>query len=149
MRSRFLCYTFRTFPYISALKDQGINPFIFGTLKKDLEQFKSLILDNRPELIVGLAKKHKGETTIETTATNRFNRNGKISSNGKDQYSLFVPAFWPFPKSTRPSTSFCNWTMYSISKYLDESASTTRLLFAHIKESEIEPLVQKILDPDL
>ena len=148
MNSKLLFYTFRTFPFIDELKRHGVEAFIFGSLKKDLERFTSLILEQRPGLIVGLARKQRGKTEFDSVAINRFNKKGRVSANGRELYELLIPYCCSetkqFSVSTRPSTSFCNWTMYSISKHLEDSCLPAKLLFVHIKEADISALLQSL-----
>jgi len=52
---KILYYTFRTFPK----KDQIPDAFVFGKLNQDFELFSKKILEEKPDLILGIAKPNK------------------------------------------------------------------------------------------
>lgn len=106
-----ILYTFRTNKHTKKFKDI----FIFGKLKEDFKSFTELIQKKNPKLIIGLAEV-KAKTRIESIAVNRFGKTGIINKAGKKLYKLHVPKDLPFPISKKPTTSFCNWTMYKISE---------------------------------
>ena len=109
--SQIFTYTFRTNKHAKKFKDI----FIFGKLKEDFKSFTELIQKKNPKLIIGLAEA-KTKTRIESVAVNRFGKAGIINKAGKKSYKLHVPKDLPFTISKKPTTSFCNWTMYKISQ---------------------------------
>lgn len=105
-----LLYSFKNFPYLELLEENGLEVFVFGKLKEDLEILKAKIIDEKPNLILGIAKSTSKESTFEAFAVNKFNK-GKVSSNSIiDTYELFLPQ--DLPKSLKirktPTTTFCN-----------------------------------------
>ncbi len=125
-----MIYTFRTCPF----KDHFPEAFVFGKLKLDLEILKKKILEEKPEIILGIAKA-KDFTRFETTVINKFNKN-KINPDGKTSFALYIPSKI-FPKSKNPTHSFCNWTAYKIKEFLKENNLPTKLAFVHVKEQDI------------
>ncbi len=101
-------------------------------MKEDFEKFTKLIQRKKPKLIIGLAEV-KTKTRIESVAVNRFN-NGLINQAGKKLYKLHVPKDLPFPVSKKPTTSFCNWTMYKISQL------GIPLTFIHFNKKDLEKI---------
>jgi hypothetical protein len=51
-----MIYTFRTSPFKDELQKQFKEVFIFGSLKKDFEEFKRKIAESKPKYIIGIAK---------------------------------------------------------------------------------------------
>src|ERR1700759_4649430 len=115
-----LIYTFRTFPRLEQLPDKT---FVFPKLKEDLETLKQRLVDEQPEYIVGIAAS-TGLSRIEPTTVNQFNK-GKISKEGPDSFNLFVPEASPFKPASRPTHSFCNWTMYKLQEFITNSGLKT------------------------
>lgn len=136
-----LVYTFRTFPYKSALSKFCDNYFVFGKLKDDLKKFVRIVGQRRPDLIVGIAKSSKNYSRFERKAINQFNKTGVISKDGAPSYKLYYPSkgYKAIKLSDKPTDSFCNWTMYKIAEYINKSK--TRLMFVHIKEKDIKKLL--------
>jgi hypothetical protein len=119
---RILFYTFRTFPH-NLLIDYGLEyTFKFGKLHKDLSILESTIADMQPDLIVGFSLSYNSRQ--ETIAINRFN-NGVINKNEPSEIKLSHIDTSPFPDSTLPTRTFCNWTMFKI-------AQKHRVSFHHI-----------------
>jgi hypothetical protein len=133
---KILVYTFRTFPHTDKLKSIFNNVSVFGELKIDIKQFTSKILKEKPDLILGIALS-KGISVFEPKTVNKFN-SGKIKKDGKDELQLFVPM--AFKTSSKPSSSFCNYSMYKIRSFLEENNLNIPFGFAHINENEISCL---------
>ncbi len=128
-----IIYTFRTFPWIDELPRDS---FVFGKLNEDFEKFKEVILRNKPDLILGIAKSDK--TRVETRAINRFNKTKKIIKDGPESYSLYTPDFAKgFKLASKPTDSFCNWTMYKIANFLEEEKLSTKLSFIHTTKENL------------
>lgn len=136
-----LVYTFRTNKHLPVFKDAGIDIFIFSNLKKDLSNFQKLIKKLKPKNIVGFAEV-KTRSRFETRAVNSFGQNGKVSRDGKDSYSLYVPQINIFPKSTAPTNSFCNWTMYKISEIVEYQSVNN--FFIHFNQKDLDKMVNFI-----
>jgi len=112
--------------------------FVFGALKKDLNTFETLVIKKKPRYIVGIAIVKRGISRFESVAINQFQGNKKCSSRGKKEYSLFMPLTPSlFPVNKNHSDSFCNWTMYKISEFLEKNQSDTKLIFIHLRPEDI------------
>lgn len=134
---KVLIYTFRTSPFTAELEEQfGQKPFIFGRLKEDLEKFKKLIDETQPELIIGFAKSPYKYSLIEAKAINRFNKSKSIVKNGVAEYKLHLPEQIPTGMKVRQegTDSFCNWTMYKLAAYVEDS----KLTFIHLGTDLLE-----------
>jgi hypothetical protein len=131
-----LIYTFRTFRH----KDVIDKPFIFGNLKKDLASLQDLLIVQRPKYIIGVANTNSF-SRIEPVAVNIFSKNKKVSKDGPDEFRLFIPKFAPFATSDKYTTSFCNWTMYKIARFIDSNGLDTKLIFVHVNSDDIGGLL--------
>ncbi len=129
-----LYYTFRT----NKFKDKIPEAFIFGKLKEDFEVFSKRILEENPDLILGIAKSSKSQ--LEQFAINQFNKNKIIDKNGPKSINLYIPNKTSINKSKKTSDSFCNWTTYKIAKLLLDNNLNTKIAFAHIKEEDLDNL---------
>jgi len=141
-----LFYTFRTFPWFDDLKSIiGQDVFVFGKLKEDLEKFKKLIDENQPDIIIGIAKSPHQSSQMEAYAINNFHGK-KIDKNSKiELYKLHCPKIENIKLNDRPSNTFCNWTMYKISEYLDQKNIDTKLIFIHTKKDDLHLLPNLII----
>jgi pyrrolidone-carboxylate peptidase len=133
-----LVYSFRTNKHLDKFKEEGVEVFIFGKLKEDLKKFQDLIERLKPKFIVGLAE-IKTQSRLETLAINSFGQKGKVNKVGKDFYYIYTQAQAPFPKSKRPSNSFCNWTMYKIAEIV--STKNTKFSFVHFNRNDLEKVL--------
>ena len=137
---KILIYTFRTFPYLPELNDVFPYVFIMGSLKEDLSSFYSLIMQEKPDFILGVAASTDGKSYFESRTVNRFNKMGRVIAGGKEELILFVPNDGLIPVSTRVSTGFCNYTMYSIASYIEHKKMSTRFAFCHVAVKDIKLL---------
>lgn len=129
-----LIYTFRTFPF----KDKIPVLFIFGKLKEDFEIFSNLILNEKPEIIIGIAK-NESFSCFEKQTINRFNKDKKISKHGKEFFELYIPTD-SFAFSNKATDSFCNWTCYKIKEFIENNNLNIKLSFIHINEKDLDKL---------
>jgi len=113
------------------VKRHGINPFIFGPLKKDFEVFSKTILEVKPKYIIGFAN-ISTKSHIESLTVNKFGKKGRILSDGADSYALYLPKRSQFAVSNKPTNSFCNWTMYKIAELIEKEKLKTKLIFVHV-----------------
>jgi len=127
-----LVYTFRTFPEIEKLKEIFGEVFVFGKLKEDFEKFTKIIEIKKPKYILGVAK-GKNVSQLEKYAINIFGKTGIIDKNGVERIELYIPKELEndLKISVKPTSSFCNWTMYKIGSYLLENKLKTKLMFVH------------------
>jgi hypothetical protein len=132
---KVLVYTFRTFPHIQELKEIFPEVFVLGKLKEDLLIFLSKVKKLEPDLILGIAHNEK-KSQFEPIAVNRFN-NKQVIREGKEQFELFVPNSRNFNISQKPSTSFCNYSMYWIKYHLNQEKIIIPFSFIHINKKEI------------
>lgn len=130
--SNIIVYTFRTFPEIEKLKEIFGEIFVFGKLKEDLEKFTKIIETKKPKYILGVAK-GKNVSQLEKYAINKFNKTSMIDKNGVEKIELYIPKELEkdFKISAKPTSSFCNWTMYKIGSYLLKNKLKTKLMFVH------------------
>lgn len=133
-----LVYTFRTYPYIDELK--GIFPdlFIFGSLKEDMKTFEQLLkYTQRGVLGVADTKRH---SRIETIAINKFN-NGKLEKSGPNELRLYAdPRLGGITLAQKPTSTFCNWTMYKIQAFIDSQNIDSKFTFIHINVKDLDRL---------
>jgi pyrrolidone-carboxylate peptidase len=138
-----MIYTFRTSPFKDELQKQFKEVFIFGSLKKDFEEFKRKIAESKPKYIIGIAKT-ENNSQFETTAINQFNSTKKINAEGKLEFNLHIPTNNPFKISKKASDSFCNWTMYKIAQYIEENKLDTKIIFIHLNQLDL-PTVKSLI----
>lgn len=139
-----LVYTFSTFPHIQKLEEGFGDVFIFQKLKKDLEDFKELVLKKRPDCILGVAKSRGTKSRFEKYALNRFHGDKKIIKRGEERLEMYIPKFVPssFLISFKPTDTFCNWTMYRISKWLETNHIETKLVFIHVLAKDMDEVLK-------
>ncbi|MEP7103382.1 MAG: hypothetical protein ABI721_01575 [Candidatus Dojkabacteria bacterium] len=113
-----LTYTFNSFKHKELLKKDFGNVFIFQKLKVDLEKIKAI---------------------------NKFNQ-GKVNRVGKESYDLFIPNIKI--QHGIPSDSFCNWTMYKISEFLEENKLDIKLSFIHLDIQDFNKLNSSLFTRD-
>jgi pyrrolidone-carboxylate peptidase len=110
-------------------------------MNEDFDKFSKIILEEKPDFVLGIAKSPQDYSQFESIAINYFNKS-KISKNGPEQHSLFTPIFKPIYISDKPTNSFCNWTMYKISDLIKKEKLDTKLIFLHVKVSSIDILLK-------
>ena len=144
-----LVYTFRTFPFKKALCKQGIEPFIFGALKKDLPAFLEAVMNHGPRLILGLAAATGDKSRLEPVAINVFHGRGKVSRDGPASFDLYVPRpgrACAIECASAPTASFCNWSAYKIAEALAAAGDgNTRLMFAHVTGRDLPAVLSLAL----
>ncbi|MBI2102319.1 hypothetical protein HYT55_00635 [Candidatus Woesearchaeota archaeon] len=142
-----LAYTFRTFPYPEELRKEVDSLFIFGKLKEDVQRFSKLIFEQKPTMIIGVASTHSGHSLFEPKAVNRFNRTGIVIKEGEEELLLNVPDLQSttFRVSRKPSSTFCNYTMYRIKSFLEREKLTIPFAFTHVKREDIKRLKEILL----
>jgi hypothetical protein len=140
-KNNVLLYTFRTNPFKEDLKERFPGLFVFGKLNEDFDDFRKRIYKERPKLIIGCAKSDR--SCFEMKSINRFN-DGTIIKNGKVSFGLFVPSIDAFDASLKPTTSFCNWTMYKISDMISKDKLDSKLSFIHFRDEDYPKLVKSI-----
>lgn len=146
MYNHLLIYTFSTFPLKNQLQSDFPKTFIFHQFKKDLELFKQMVLTNPPNLIIGLAKSKNQYSWIETKTVNKFTQKKVSINNPTQQYDLtkiILPK--EFRLNYHYSTSFCNWTMFKISEFIQQNNLPSKLNFVHL-QSQHYSLLKKSLN---
>ncbi len=136
-----LVYSFRTNKDVDLFRNAGIGVFEFGKLKEDLLIFCEMIKQIHPTRIIGISAV-VGESRFETEAVNVFGKHGTVNMGGRDRYQLHVPTEKPFATSKKPTTSFCNWTMYKLSEVVE--GSSANVTFLHYTKADL-PLVLEYL----
>lgn len=136
-----LVYTFRTFPYIEELRKVFPGVVVLGKLKDSLQDFYNLIVEKNPDLILGVALSNSGNSFFEPKAINQFHGKAKVVKNEDFEKLLFVPELESnFVVSSKPSDSFCNYTMYKIKYFLEQKGMNIPFVFSHIKKEQIKEL---------
>jgi hypothetical protein len=140
---RILVYTFKNFPYNDLLPFKNI--IELKKLNNDIEDFCKEIVKYKPELIIGIAKSTKDYSTIEKYTVNKFNK-GILIKNAPIKYELDIPK--EFEKciriNTKPTTSFCNLTMFKIKHFLEDNNINIQFAFIHITKGGIDFLKNMI-----
>ncbi len=133
---KILVYTFKNFPYTDLLPFKNIKEF--KKLNNDIEDFCKEIIKYKPELIIGIAKSTKDYSTIEQYTINKFNK-GILVKKALTKYKLDIPK--EIEKyiriNTKPTTSFCNLTIFKIKHFLKENNIKTQSIFLHILKDDI------------
>lgn len=140
-----LVYSFRTFQFIEEVEQiSGEKPFVFGKLKQDLEEFKKLVLLNRPDVIWGITKSPFNYSVFEAKAINAFNQNKSVIKGSKQEYLLNLPDQIPagFKIRKEGSDSFCNWTMYKVANFIEQQNLNIKLVFCHVKETDLKAALE-------
>lgn len=138
-----LIYTFRSYPHTSALQ----SAFIFGPLNQDFERLKDEIYARKPKYIIGIARTTDC-SRIEPVTVNKFGKQKKIIVGGPDSYNLFLPSQDKFKTSDRFTTSFCNWTMYRISNFIEINKINSKVVFIHLNDTDL-PLLNDFIENSL
>lgn len=133
-----LVYTFRTSKHLDTFKNTGVPIFVFGKLKEDFEKFKALILEANPDLILGLAE-IQTPTRIESKAINLFGSEKVVVSGGPNYYSLYKPEYLDFILNKGSTNSFCNWTAYKISNFIE--SKYIKNSFIHFKPEDLSKII--------
>lgn len=128
-------YTFQTFPYIKELEQQFGSVFVFSKLKDDMVAFEK-VLESEPSKVLGVALS-KQRSREEPITINKFNK-GLVLRHGAKQLSLTLAN--NFPSATKPTYTFCNWTMYHIQNFINEKRLSTAFTFIHINKADIGQL---------
>jgi|GEM_PF-949912 len=146
--NEFIIYTFRTFPHKKELEKCFGTIFVLHNLKKDLITLTEKIKKEKPVYILGIAKSMGKYSVIEHTAVNQFNRKGIIDKNGKRILSLSIPKDIcdEFSLSKKITTSFCNYSMYKVQKFLDDKHLPIPFSFVHVSEKNISSLPFLFID---
>jgi hypothetical protein len=115
---------------------------VLGKLKESLQDFFDLVLEKNPDIILGVALSNSGNSFFEPKTINQFNENAKVEKIGKDEFLLFVPNIKEsnFKISSKPSDSFCNYTMYKIKNFLEQKDIDIPFAFSHLKKEQIKEL---------
>jgi len=135
-----LCYTFRTNKLI--INQFGSDQiFVFDKLKKDYDEFTKIILEKKPDYIVGMAiNNNLKQSQFEKIVLNKFN-NKKVSKyNLKNSYELNVFDELNFIVNKKGTTSFCNWTAFKIQEFIEEKKLKTKQIFLHLKTEDVNKL---------
>lgn len=140
-----LVYTFRTFPYPHELNSYFPDFFVLGKLKADLQNFCNSIKTSNPDFILGIANSNLG-SYFEPLAINQFNKSSKIRKNGLPELKLFIPelTLTNFKISLNPSSSFCNYSMYTIQHFLEDNNLKIPFAFVHLSKEHMSTLTEMI-----
>ncbi|MBP7708317.1 hypothetical protein KA107_01415 [Candidatus Pacearchaeota archaeon] len=137
---KVLVYTFSTNKRQDELRAYFGEIFILKKLKEDLEKFSKKILIEKPELVLGIGNSERSR--IESETINRFNKNKKIEKQGPEKYYLEKIKV-DLPVSTKTTDSFCNWSAYKLSKFVEEHQLATKIAFLHLFNKDKLPLLNK------
>ena len=137
-----LVYTFRTFPHVAELQELFSDVVILGPLKKDILSLKEHLKEHQPRMILGVAYAPQGASRFEPVAINRFHTKGVVVPGGPRELSLHLPdtAQSVFVAASKPTDSFCNYSMYSVAEFLVEEGIEVPFAFVHIRREDISEL---------
>ncbi len=97
------------------------------------------LLKNSPDNVLGIASTD-GQSRIETTAINKFNK-GKLDKYSPAELKLFVDPRLKYMKlAQRPTTTFCNWTMYKTQAFIDAQKLCKNFTFIHLNQNDLDKL---------
>lgn len=133
-------YTFRTNKNITRIEESGESLFVFGNLKQDLQKFFNILSKSTIDSIVGLAE-IKSVSRVESMAVNAFGKNKKICKSGPNSFALDLYKENIFKVSKSHTTSFCNWTMYKISEYIQNNKLLIKHSFIHYNKADIDKVL--------
>ncbi len=141
-----IIYSFQSNKNYLQLESLSSHIFLFGALKKDISDFFKIIDSTKPDLITGIG--NSSNFVIEGVAVNKFNKNGKISKSGKEFYDLYLPEQFTdiAPVSSKQTVSFCNWTAYKISEYIDKNNLTTKNSLIHSPRHQMSYVIQTLFN---
>jgi len=147
--SRILIYTFRTFPYMSQLRQEFSDIFILDKLKQDINYLCKTLQKKESLTIIGVAKASKkyNYSQIETIALNKFAQRKKIDGNGPLHVALNVPnkiILECFRIRRTGTMAFCNYAMYKIQLCILTNKLKVKHIFLHIKPEHIK-CIKKLL----
>ncbi len=147
---RALIYTFRTNPFTDEIESLFGKCFIFGKLKQDFGAFETLILKEKPKVIIGFAKATEPHSIIESKSLNRFNKTKMILQSGQKSYPLyqFDDFKFKFKINSKGTDSFCNWAMYRVSHSLVKNKICSKHGFIHCIQQDLLR-VHRTLNQDL
>lgn len=113
---------------------------MLDVLKEDIKKVEKKLQKKEYLLILGIAK-GKEYSVFETIGVNKFNK-WKILADGEESYSLYFPeqGFENIKVNKGYTASFCNWGMYMVSKFINESRLDSKHTFVHIKKEDISLL---------
>lgn len=137
-----LVYTFQSFPAIEDLQKLGFEPFVFGALHISLRRFCEVIEQERPAVVLGLARSRS--TQLEASAINRFHGPKMVLRDGPQKLALHTPSDLPtkLKVAKSPSDSFCNWTAYRLAAFAKKQNPGFKLMFAHVSPKWLNPIVE-------
>jgi len=133
-----IAYTFKTFPKINLLKKELPHLFIFDKLKQDVESFCDQLLKVKPDFVIGVAAS-KTKSVFEPVAINNIHGH-KVIATEPEKLPLHTPSRPLFPASSRPSSSFCNYSMFKIQFFINQQHLPSKLIFIHLKPKDISSL---------
>ncbi len=133
-------FRFNSLHPIDFLNDRKV--FVFKKLKQDLEEYKKIILNSKPNYILGLAKT-RYNSTIESRAVNIFNKDKKVIKGKAESYDLFILNS-SITVNNSYSDSFCNWLMYNIADFTYDKNLPSKFLFIHLNKKDNDLLKETI-----
>lgn len=134
---KILIYIFDSYKNKSEILNTIENVIIIKKLKEDIEKLKLAILQTQPEMIIGIARSRVNY--IEPVVVNRFNKDKKVSSDGKDQYELDLLKFESIKLNIckTPTHTFCNYVGYKVADWLArKELKTIKHSFLHLLDEE-------------
>lgn len=147
-----ITYSFKGFPWKSDLEQEFGEVVYLHKIKAGIEQLKSQILHEKPEVIIGIAKAPRKQSYIETKAKNQFGiRNPrKVLPNGDNVYQLSTPSkvLEPFRLRYQATTTFCNYTAYHLAAFVSQYDLQTAIMFAHVARAEDLLVLREMIKVD-
>lgn len=129
-----MVYVFDSFREKEELRKMG-DVIVDKKPRADIERVCSLLSENKYDLVIGVARS-KYKSVIEPVAVNNIHGH-LIDKTGPELYELFVPSPPLFPASTRPSRTFCNYSMYKVARYIRGNNLPVKFMFVHLSEKDV------------
>ncbi|MCA9378992.1 hypothetical protein KC640_01055 [Candidatus Dojkabacteria bacterium] len=149
---QIIVYSFDSFPWKSELQEDFGEALYLKKLKIGLEQLKKRVLDERPGVVIGIAKASGKQSSIETQTKNQFGlrKPGVILQDGNETYQLYRPAVIniPFKLRHHATATFCNYAAYHLAQFIDQNRLPTLPMFAHVAKAEDLGMLKKMITGD-
>jgi pyrrolidone-carboxylate peptidase len=150
-----LIYTLPTYSHLDQIERSGIAVFVLDQkLKKGIKALERKLSRGDYYFILGIAD-NKGKSRIESKAVNIFNSRKKVISDGPEEYRMFCPdkedrknILPGIEKNGVYTTSFCNYTMYSIQHYLSVNEIDLFHMFVHLNSDDIVSIQNYLYEID-
>lgn len=141
--SNILIYTFSTFPYINELKKVFKNIIVLKKVKMDLFELTKN-LKKYPKIQIIWIAISKSNSKMESICINQFNKNWKVIKEAEYYKFDLDKLDINLKVNTKPTTYFCNYSMFYIKHFIENNNIDTKVSFLHINKQDIPLLLEYI-----